>query len=313
MSFPSSGKVKRFCFRFALITLIIFICDQGIGHYLKHLYFRQRSGLLYRTTYAIDSTRAELLVFGSSRANHHYVSELFDDSLHLTTYNTGRDGNFTLFNFALFKAITTRYQPKMIIMDINPDELGYDANSYERLSSLLPYYHDHREIRPVVELKNPFEKLKLSSAIYPYNSLLLTIIMGNLDYNKNRNPDVKGYVPIFTKMKADKIGKAQLYEFSPDENKTRALTQIMTECRDKKINLLFVRSPVFQIDSGNRANSVLSELCAVNHVRYLDLSNKSLFISNPRYFADINHLNDDGARLFTNLLINLIRHPAEIN
>ena len=35
----------------------------------------------------------------------------------------------------------------MIIIDISPEELGYNATEYERLSSLLPYYQTHPEIR----------------------------------------------------------------------------------------------------------------------------------------------------------------------
>ena len=307
MASTSFRLVKRFIFRFTLIVFIIFMCDQVIGHFLHFLYFNQQSGELYRTTYAVNTTKAEILIFGSSRANHHYVSDIIQDSLHSTVFNTGRDGNFTLFNFALFKAITLRYQPKMIIMDINPDELGYDANSYERLSSLLPYYHDHQEIRTVVNLKNPFEKVKLISSIYPFNSLLLTIIIGNLDYNKNRNPDFKGYVPIFMKMKTERIGTAHPDFSKTDDNKINALNQIITTCNQKNIKLIFVQSPVFQITTESHHDAVLSELCSHHGVMYFNLSNQKLFLNNPLYFADINHLNDDGARVFTNLLIQRIK------
>ena len=41
----------------------------------------------------MELTKADLLVFGSSRANHHYVPEVFEDSLKLTFYNTGKDGS----------------------------------------------------------------------------------------------------------------------------------------------------------------------------------------------------------------------------
>ena len=105
MANSSFKQIIRFFLKFLLIVALILICDQGIGTILKFFYFRQESGDGYRTTYAIDSTIADILIFGSSRANHSYVPEIFEDKLHYTFYNTGRDGNFILYNYAIFKAI----------------------------------------------------------------------------------------------------------------------------------------------------------------------------------------------------------------
>jgi len=307
VSGSSLKQIKRFLTRLMLISLIIFLCDLGIGKGLKFFYFRQSSGALYRTTYAIDSTKAEILVFGSSRANHHYVPGIFEDSLHHTFYNTGRDGNFTLYNCAIFESIISRYQPKMIIMDINPEELGYEIKSYERLSSLLPYYEDHKEIRKIVASRSPFEKIKLFSAIYPYNSTLLTIAMGNFEFNKKRKPDIKGYVPIFKKMNSHKWDTIRIEKATTDEKKAEALKQMITSCKQRKIDLYFVQSPNYNITLKNDFNDFILELCKTNDITYLNFSNDSEFANNPQYFADRIHLNDEGARIFSNLVIKQIK------
>lgn len=310
MSGSSAKQIKRFLFRFILIALIIFICDLGIGNILKFFYFRQTSGLLYRTTYAIDSTRADILVFGSSRANHHYVPEVFEDSLGGTFYNTGRDGNFILYNYAIFKAITQRYQPKLIIFDVNPGELEFNAKSYELLSSLLPYSQDHHEIKHIVALRSPFEKVKLLSMIYPYNSILLTIAVGNLDFNKKRKSDNKGYIAINKTMKNRKIdaeGNDINEDAHVDEVKTAALIDIHKTCSQNKIKLFLVQSPVYALTGKNYCNPVISNFCAENNINYFDLSNQTDFINHPDYFADRIHLNNTGARLFSSLVINKIK------
>jgi hypothetical protein len=152
----TENKFIRFSVNLVLLFLIVFLFDWAGGAILRYFYFSQTSGLGYRTTYSIDSTRANILVFGSSRANHHYVPEVFEDSLKMSFYNTGRDGNFLFYNYAIFKAILKRYTPKILIMDINPDELYYNPDSYDRLSSLLPYYKDHPEIRDIIELRGPY-------------------------------------------------------------------------------------------------------------------------------------------------------------
>jgi hypothetical protein len=61
-----------------ILLVIIALFDLMIGFLLNYLYFRQKSGLFYRATYAIEKTNADVLVFGSSRANHHYVPEVFE-------------------------------------------------------------------------------------------------------------------------------------------------------------------------------------------------------------------------------------------
>jgi len=302
----SYKQVNRFFFKFLLIVAVIFFCDKGIGMVLKHFYFSQESGTSYRTTYSIDSTLADILVFGSSRANHSYVPEIFEERFSSAFYNTGKDGNFVLYNYAIFKAIIKRYNPKLIIIDINPAELNYSATEYERLAALLPYYQANPEIKEIVKLRGPFEKIKNLSAIYPYNSLIFLIAMGNLESNKIRKPDIKGYVPLNKIMKIEKIDTVNNSFGTIDENKINALKDIISTCQQKNIDLLFVYSPVWSIIQNNSDNELLSGLCSQRGIRYLNLSNDSAFVNNPEYFADINHLNHEGAKLFTNMLIDKI-------
>jgi hypothetical protein len=306
MGKSSFQQVIRFLLRFILIATIIFVCDRGIGSILKLFYFRQESGTSFRTTYSIDSTYSDILIFGSSRANHSYVPEIFEKRLYSTCYNTGKENNFILYNYALIRAITNRYNPKMIIIDILPRGLKYDAIEYERLSTLLPYYQTHPEIRYIIDLRGPFEKIKHLSTIYPYNSMILQIATGNLEYNKQRRPDINGYVPLIKTMKNVKIDTSKISTYTIDENKTRALKDIISTCQQKNIDLVFVISPYWGIIRDSLGNSMLSELCSVKGVRYLDMSDSPVFINNPEFFADISHLNDKGARVFTAMLINKI-------
>jgi hypothetical protein len=261
------------------------------------------SGESYRTTYSIDSTAADILVFGSSRANHNYVPDIFEEKLHYSFYNTGRDGNYILYNYAIFKAITSRYNPRLIIIDIRPEELAYSAIEYDRLSSLLPYYQSHPEIRRVVDYRGPLEKIKHVSAIYPYNSLILRIATGNLKTSDEEEPGTKGYVPIVKIMKNKTIDTLKINAFIIDENKILALKEIISTCKQKNIELVFVFSPVWSIIQNTFSGSIVSDLCSENGISYVDMSNHETFISNPGYFADISHLNDEGARVFSTLLV----------
>ena len=298
---------NRFIFRMVLFLLLLFIIDRGIGMLLYRFYFKQDSGLYYRTTYSIDSNRADILVFGSSRANHHYVPEVFEDSQKMSFYNTGRDGSSILFSYAVFSAIIDRYTPKIVLFDITPGELNYNPESYERLSSLLPYYHDHPGVQQVVALRSPFEKVKLLSSIYPYNSTIITIALGNSSFNKSRKKDRHGYVPVFNQMPDNTSLPAGSPNFHVDLNKLSAINSIVCACKKKHIRLIFVESPIYFRITETRTSCILAENTKKYDVEYYDYCNEAVFLRKPSCFADMNHLNDEGATLFSKILANKIK------
>ncbi|HEY5369695.1 MAG TPA: hypothetical protein VIJ75_11955 [Hanamia sp.] len=210
MKESKNTDIKKLFLSIGIFTIVCFCLDFVIGTILNKLYFKQQSGLQYRTTYAIEKTNAEVIVLGSSRANHHYVPAVFENILHYSFYNAGKDGSSIFYNYAILKGILKRYKPRIIVLEILKEELGFEKEWYDRLSELLPYYATHPEIRSIILLKSRSERLKLISKIYPYNSSLLTILIGNTELNKKRRMDLEGYVPLF------KTYKGSL--FNPKDN-----------------------------------------------------------------------------------------------
>jgi len=296
------NQFLRFILNLALVLLLVFIFDRVAGSIAKHFYFKQVAGAFYRTTYAIDSTKADILVFGSSRANHHYVPEIFEDSLKMSFYNTGSEGNFLIYNYAVFKSIISRYKPKLIILDINPGELFYNKADYERLSSLLPYYDEHPEIHSIVEMRSPYERYKLFSSVYPYNSSLLTIAIGNLEYNKTRKGDRKGYLPLLNRMKEPEQLTLIKYDGVIDTVKLKALESIMFLCKKNNIKLVNVISPIYASTKFDITGKMVSELAKKFNAGFVDFSADTLFLNHFSWFQDVSHLNNEGASIFSSKL-----------
>jgi hypothetical protein len=299
--------VKKIFLNIAFIILVVAILDFAIGKTLRHFYFTEKSGLHYRTTYSMDSTKAEILVFGSSRANHHYVPDIYEDSLHMSFYNTGRDGSSMLYNLAVFKSILKRYTPKIIIFDLVPKSLYYNAVNYERLSSLQPYYSDHPEVKDIVQLRGPYEKYKLFSSIYPFNSGLLAIIMGNLEINKKRKGDQKGYVPLLNCIKDTSLISLVDSTDNFDTTHVQALNYIARICKLKNILLLFVNSPIYANIPTPASAEVFSRIADEYNAVFLSYLNDSLFLKSPSLFNDRGHLNDKGAKIFSTMLVHQIK------
>lgn len=297
---------RKIIYNLVLIGIIILILDSAIGKTLNYFYFTETSGVHYRTTVSMESNTAELLIFGSSRANHHYVAETLEKGLTMDTYNCGREGNTILYSYAIFKAVVKRYAPKVLIFDVNINELDYDKVSYERLSSLLPYYENHPEIRSIIELKGPFEKYKLISKIYPYNSILLTIAVGNMGLNMTRKSDLKGYVPLYDYIKDTTLHKIEMADGILDTNKVNAALGIIKYCNSNNILLIFIQSPLYAIGQNTISTNFFTKLAEENETIFWNFINDPDFINKPEYFQDQDHLNDNGANYFSNLLIGKI-------
>ncbi|MEI8201392.1 MAG: hypothetical protein WCH34_00150 [Bacteroidota bacterium] len=305
-------KIKKNPFQYFLLKLLVFIAivfviDFAVGNVLRYLYFKQESGLLYRTTYSIEKTTADVLVFGSSRANHHYHPEVLEKRLHLSYYNVGRDGNFMFYHYAVLKGILKRYSPKLIILDFVKGEFKPSQESYDRLSSLLPYYHSHPEMRSIIELKSKYEWLKLVSSIYPYNSSIFTIAAGNAEFNKTRKGDIQGYVPLSKTWNGPLQIDSSSTNKEIDSNKVNMYASFIKDCISSKVKLIVVCSPYYHKSLHPDYSLTLGqEIARKYNVPFFDYSSDSMFVNNVKYFADINHLNDGGAMVFSNILVDKI-------
>ena len=309
MTLGNGIKKNRYLYftaKLLLLLFIVFLFDFTIGKTLSYFYFKQECGRQYRATYAIEKTTADVLIFGSSRAYHQYVPGVIEDRLKQSCYNTGSPGQFLLYNYATLKAILKRYSPKLIILDVSPGDLRVEKESYERLSFLLPYYRKHEEIRPVVDLKSPLEKFKLLSSIYAFNSSFLMIAGGNSEYFKKKATDIKGYKPLFGIWNGPiEIGNSEEYKI--DSTKTNIFTDFIKDCRQAKTELFIVCSPSYaKFNHTEYSISIIEKIAKEQNTGFIDFTNDTFFTNHPNLFDDPGHLNDNGAKIFSNKLIDTI-------
>ena len=303
-------KLFHFLLKLLVFLSIIFLLDFSIGIVLKYLYFKQDSGLLYRTTYAIDSTKAEILIFGSSTANHHYTPDAFEKRTHLSFYNTGRDGNTIFYNYSILQGVLQRYSPKIVILDFNKGEFKKDQRSYDRISSLLPYYDQHPEIRSIIQLKSPYEKYKLLSKIYPFNSMLFTIGVGTTEYNRSREyiNDKEGYVPLNKVWKRKITFNTSFLEYEFDSNKINTFKSFIKDCANSNVKLYVSVSPTFKkYTHKDQSIEAAQRIANKFKIPFYDFSSDTSFLNHIGLFADVLHLNDKGAKIYSNKVVDKIQ------
>ncbi|RFZ85957.1 hypothetical protein DYU05_10340 [Mucilaginibacter terrenus] len=280
-----------------ILLILMFVLDRGIGALLEHFYFTQKSGFDARANYIINKTNADVLVFGSSKAAEHYDPSILSDSLKMSVYNCGRDLSYIYYHYGLLQAVLKRYTPKLIILDTRPNEFQifkYREN-LDRLNVLLPYYDSHPELREVCLLRDKFERYKMLSKIYPYNSLILYEMVQFLPKYQKDNSE-NGFIG----KTGEWHGNKPAYNVNDEVDTTAALyyKKFIESCRAKGIKVVITMSPIYQtIDvKANRNIALIYQIARKNNV---PVFNYLTSFTNPKYFYDDLHLNRSGAELLS--------------
>lgn len=300
-SSSTSSSRRRFFLKLAVFLLLIVGLDAGVGGLLRHFYFKQKSGLNFQTTYAVEQTRDDIIILGSSRAQSHYDPSILESQLEGSCYNAGRNGQSLLYAAAVHNAILSRQAPQVVILDVIPmDFINYHGH-YDRLSALLPYYRSNEAVRPFVEFRSPFERIKLMSGIYPFNSLPLQIIKYNLVAgrpDKGFNP-LRGTIPLPLHPSREKPWLRN----GRDDKMFAAFADMVASCMEKGIEFYPVISPSYSGEIIGR--DCLEDIEAIlegTPYALWDFSDHQDFLLNQELFRDESHLNTVGAEAFSNFI-----------
>ena len=286
---------------------IIILTDFVLGNILSYCYFNVKSGVIYESNQSFTKTKSDILIFGSSRANHHYNPKIIEDETNMTCYNTGRDGYFLPFyQTALLHSVLNRYIPEKIILDFS-GSLSYSQKDLDRLSVLMPYYENNKEIGYIIKLKSRFEALKIYSKTYRFNSMLASIIKGSF-YQKNTNK-YNGFKPLLGQIDpeiiySDNVKQSSLYV---NKDKILILEEFFRLCKKNNIELHVVYSPVFEKLSSTHDESLelIKSLSDKYSFEFIDFSADNEFLGKNHLFKHRDHLNNIGANMFTKKLMKL--------
>jgi hypothetical protein len=303
-------RKTRFFFLFASLFAVLCILDYGIGKFLEYLYFNQKQGKLYNVTYAMEKQTKDVIVMGSSRAMHHYNPDIISDSLQLSCYNAGYDGQGILYHEAILNTILQRYTPKIIILDVNNYELSINETSYDLLSVLNPYVAKHPVLKETIYKKSKFERYKFLSQIYPYNSLFARIVMGNLNFS-TKDVSENGFTaqPGIWEQPMDSI--TFLNDEVLDKQKVHAMERFLKECKRKSTSLYVVYSPTYRKEKNiSRSIACIENACREYGIPFISYQNNPNFTNNL-LFHDFDHLNDKGADLFSSDIATYIKQTPK--
>ena len=303
--------MNKFLFRIAIFFALLFIIDRMAGYTFAYMSKHSKGGYVGHHNYITDSVHEDLLIFGSSRAIHHYNPQIFTDSLGLSCYNCGQDGNGILLYYGWWQIIKEHYKPKIIIYDITPSfDLHIGEDNHKYLGWLKELY-ERANISEIFEAVDKTEKYKMMSKMYRYNSKFHQIVA---DFVYSRSfVRAKGFLPLQGEMDTMRIKKktknVPMKKIQLDPLKTEYLNKFIDEVEGVK--LIFTVSPMWYGISPEQL-SPIKDICQQRNIPLLDFSNSPKYVHNNEYFKDGGHLNARGADEFTRDLIKVLRKETII-
>lgn len=236
----------------------------------------------------------DVVILGTSRANNHFVSELFEKD-GLKTFNYGMSGAHLFETSLLLKLMVARgWKINNIIIetDLNLCNEKRDDGTFGRF---MPFMHQSKIITN--HFKNepdfaelyyvPFYRYIQFDAKVGFRAFYKTAVGEPTNVLANN-----GYYPLGFNPKANM--KNNIESLVPLRN--RYFEEIKQICKSNNINLIAVTTPMCSnvkgMDYFKKVKKLYPEIKEYEHV-----------VQGDQYFSSCGHLNDKGARLFTTKVI----------
>lgn len=301
--------MKRHLIKILLFVLVVALIDVAAGSIFTHLNRIARGGDTARNNYICNKTTEDVLIFGSSRAIHHYNPSIITDLTGSSCYNCGQDGNGIVLFSGRFHLICERYYPRVVIYDVMPlyDLFEGEANG-KYLGWLRPYY-DKDGIADFFDLVDPVEKYKMKSQFYRYNSRFVQIISDCL--KPAEEDSCYGFSPLEAQLDTMKLKREVIESPVVDTLKIACINKMLDEA-EGKTRFVFVVSPFWYGQDASLLEPI-RQLCHRRGVLLLDYSNNPKYVGKNEYFADGVHLNATGADVFTRDVVARLQQAGVLN
>lgn len=288
------NEMRRIIIKLIIFLIAIIISDRALGIIFDSLYKNAKGGYTERNYSIMHNTTEDILVFGSSRATHHYIPSIISDITGLSCRNCGIDGMGIILEYGQLQIISEHYIPQIIIIDINASFCIEQNDNTKYLSYLRPESHD-KVIAGILEDIDSTEKYKCISKMYVYNSQILKLLADN--YAPTTLSNDNGYIPINGIIQDFPTQFNNHQEFNVDSTKLKYIEKTITKFKNQA-RLIFVISPVIAATQTPSIYTPLYSLCKKYNITLLDYS-ASYFSLKREYWKDSAHLNDKGAKAFT--------------
>lgn len=295
--------MKKFITLVAKILLAILVLLVVLDWAYTFVYLHSSNRGKIENVYNSNAKNYDVVILGSSRANNHFVSQMFEDK-GLKTFNYGMSGAHLFEASLLLKLMAERhYKIKTVIVEADLG-LSNEKRSDGISAKFLPYIHDSKTIRDHFSDQKDFDQLYY---IPFYRYVDFDALIGFREmYNTVTNQPTNylehlGYHPLGNK---HENMRNDISNLKPIRNKY--YEEIKQICKQNNYKLIAVMTPmctnVKGMDYFEKANKIYPEIHNLENV-----------VEGDQYFSSCGHLNDTGARMFTKIVIERFFKTNKIN
>lgn len=316
MTKEERDDVVKFLKKLVLFLMIMFFVDRGVGTAIEFLYNKKPEGDIKTFSHSINNPKEDVMIYGSSRGVHGYVSKIFADSLGLSTYNCSRENSLILYHTTIFNWALKKHVPKIVILDVTPKELTWKAEENSRTvltAMLLPYVRRDTAYANMVRDLYPRELYKARvSKLYAYNSLIIPIFMG-IKFKKenkkaNKKEIVNGYLPLHGSKIKEKAPPpySGFGDIETDSTATAMFEKFVRLAIEHNVKLYVASAPLYAKFAETNSTRDIKAILKKYNVPFLDHTSDTMFLKRD-YFHDYVHINDKAARLYSSLIASQIK------
>lgn len=259
--------------------------------------------------------KADLAVYGSSRAWVHFNPEIVENKTGLNTYNFGVDGqNFAIQYLRHHEYFENNLKPKLIVFSL-------DVFTFEKKDKLynsdqfLPYMFQHsRYFNTLIETENfnLYDFILPSVRYFGKYELLYKLAKSNA-YSKFRKKGFRGNKSRWVENQHRALENDSKYTVKIDVNLINKFKENIRELKNQGINVIFVYTPEYVknqdfVQNRDKIFEIFQAISKAEKIPFWDYSKDSISFE-KQLFYNSEHLNDFGAAIFSKKFSNdLLRH-----
>ena len=255
--------------------------------------------------YRLNRVKTDVVIVGSSRAQNHYYTEILADSVNAylgtnySFYNAGIGGHFVDGNACTVESILNRYKPKLIIFEVNTKEI-IAADWQKRIRKYEPFYKNNPAVKVFLDRLGLKERIITRINMNRFNSNTVMLIDNILHPQKENN----GYSPLYKTMTISARKKEKNTDSIDCNFSINNFKRMILLCKKQNVNLIIASSPRYSPSDNNK---LIRSICTEYNMPYIDEYDTEYFNNHPELFYDRNHLNNNGAIIFTQKFFNELK------
>jgi hypothetical protein len=283
--------MQKFILYILKILILTMVIAVALDFIYTAVYLQSNNRGKVDHVYNSKNENFDVVILGSSRANNHFVAQMFEDK-GLRAFNYGMSGGHLFEASLLLKLMVERdYKIKNVILETDLN-LSNDHQAEGISAKFLPYLHNSETIETHFKLENdfgelyyiPFYRYIKFGAIIGFREMFFQAI-----HKKTSHLDNLGYFPLGEKINANMKNNIVNLKPLPHNKYYEEIKQI---CKDNKIKLIAVMTPMCENTKGIDYFEKVQKL-------YPEIHNYENVVIEDKYFSSCGHMNDTGARLFT--------------